>query len=225
MNLYLDIETIPGQAPWVREEVAKGIKPPGNMKKAETIEKWEAEQKPSVIDDAWKKTGLIGTYGEIICISWAIDDNPVKSVRRGLSGSEGILLNEFFDQVKTDLSSPRENVLPATWIGHNITGFDLRFIWQRAVVTKAKPSIIIPVNAKPWDDVIFDTFTEWAGFKSSGGGSLSAICQALGIPDEDTIDGSQVWDYVRKGDIDTVVKHCEIDVNKVRLVHKRLTFS
>jgi len=226
--LFLDIETIPGQASWVREEIARTIKHPGQMKKAETIAKWKIEQKPAAIDAAWEKTGLSGALGEIICISWALDDRPVKTVRRDLGGSEAVLLADFFKQLENDLlEGSNLSVHPSVpmWVGHNITGFDLRFLWQRCIVNKVKPRVEIPVSAKPWDSSVFDTITEWAGFKSSGGGSLTAVCKALGIEDNDTIDGSQVWENVKAGNVDIVVSHCEMDVEKVRQVHKRLTFQ
>ena len=226
MNLYLDIETIPGQAPWIREEVARTVKHPGQMKKAETIANWEKTQKSAAIDKEWLKTGLIGTLGEIICMSWAIDDGKVQSVRRALSSPEAPMLAEFFKLLEPQiLGHSSKQQVPTTWIGHNVTSFDLRFLWQRCVIGSVKPTVIIPINVKPWEGAVYDTFTEWAGYRSNGGSSLTAICKALGIPDEDTIDGSQVWEYVSKGDIDTVVKHCEIDIHKVRLVHKRLTFQ
>ena len=47
MKIYLDIETIPGQSPELKTEIAATIKPPGSMKKAETIARWEAEEKPA----------------------------------------------------------------------------------------------------------------------------------------------------------------------------------
>jgi len=227
-SLFMDLESIPGQAPWIREDIAKTVKHPGNIKLPESIAKWEKDKKPAAIDAAWAKTGLNGTYGEVICLSWAIDDNPVKTVKRDLGASEGDMLTDFFTQLKEDLLGDSNLSVHSgvpTWIGHNITGFDLRFLFQRCIVNNVRPTSVIPVNAKPWDNAVFDTFIEWSGFKSSGGGSLTAVCKALGIEDNDTIDGSQVWDCIQKGDLDIVVKHCEQDVEKVRQVHKRLTFQ
>ena len=50
--LYLDAETLPSHDPAIREQIAGEIKPPGSMKKAETIAAWEAEEKPAAIEKA-----------------------------------------------------------------------------------------------------------------------------------------------------------------------------
>ena len=43
--LYLDIETIPAQSPEAHAAIAENVKPPAQMKKAETIAAWEANDK------------------------------------------------------------------------------------------------------------------------------------------------------------------------------------
>ena len=52
---------------------------------------------------------------------------------------------------------------------------------------------------------IFDTMTAWAGVGN--------------------IDGSKVWDYVRTGRIADVVEYCKGDVERVRAIHRRMTFA
>jgi len=52
MYVWLDIETIPGQASWIREYLLAGLKPPGNISKQETIDKWWAEKSHDALDQA-----------------------------------------------------------------------------------------------------------------------------------------------------------------------------
>ena len=59
-KLYLDIETIPSQEPWVRDFIIDGIKPPGNIKKQESIDKWYEEKLDDAIEQAMSKTALDG---------------------------------------------------------------------------------------------------------------------------------------------------------------------
>ena len=62
MNIYLDIETIPGQRQGLKDEIGKTITHPGSMKKAETIAKWEAEQKPEAayfVTEGGQRTGIL----------------------------------------------------------------------------------------------------------------------------------------------------------------------
>jgi len=227
MNLYLDIETIPGQLPYIREDIATGITAPGNFKKPESIEKWLAENRDAETDKAWRKTSFDGTRGEIICIGYATDDNQEKCVARDLGQPEGDMLKGFFTELQKDLGtnaggSPHQIT---QWVGHNITGFDLRFLWQRCVINGINPPIGIPVTAKPWDSIVFDTMTEWGGIGKKMGCSLDAICKALGIETKDDLNGSKVWDYVKDGRVDEVAEYCKKDVMRTREIHNRLLFK
>jgi hypothetical protein len=114
------------------------------------------------------------------------------------------------------------------FIGHNIVGFDLRFLFQRSVMLGIKPPLVFPFKAKPWDDIVFDTMTAWAGVGNRF--SLSKLCKVFGLDAKgteigDEIDGSKVWDFVKGGRIDDVAKYCGGDVERTRAIHKRLTFS
>ena len=70
--------------------------------------------------------------------------------------------------------------------------------------------------------------TAWAGAR--GTVSLDKLCKVFGIATkgseiEDEIDGSKVWEFVQAGRIDDVAKYCAGDVERVRQIHKRLTFA
>lgn len=236
MHLYIDIETIPGQKPYIREDIAKTISPPGNIKKPESIAKWMDESLESATEEKWRNTALDGTLGEIICISWAIDNEDPKVVLRELHNPESSLLAEFFIRLNSDLADKHSDYIKnPVWIGHYLSGFDLRFIWQRCVINQVRPSIEIPYNAKPWDGAVFDTKIEWSGLKSTrsgksglkstGSGKLDSICKAFGYEGKGDIDGSKVWDYVKAGKIKEVAEYCCDDVEKTRLLHKRMTFT
>lgn len=219
MNLYLDIETIPGQHAWIKDRIAETIQPPGNIKKQETIDAWNEEKKPGAIEEQFRKCGLSGTVGEVIAIGWAFNDEPISAMCRTLNEPEADLLQTFFEAVHnvTELRRP-------TWIGHYITGFDLRFLWQRCVVNKVKPAVPIPYDAKPWSEEIFDTKHEWTGTQG-GHGSLDEVCLAMDIPGKDGFDGSMVYDAVINGEYERIRQYVADDVFKVRELHKRMTFA
>lgn len=100
--------------------------------------------------------------------------------------------------------------------------FDVRYIWQRAIILGVAVPAWWPIDARPWDsDRIDDTMIAWAGAKGTIG--LDRLCRALGIPGKpDDIDGSKVWDAVREGRIDDVVRYCDGDVERLRAVHRRI---
>ena len=168
MNIYFDIETIPAQDPIaikvIKAEIEKQkllVKAPSNYKDEEKIAAYiaaEVEKLDTEFDATYRKTSFDGGLGEICCIGYAIDDRPPVSI----SGvSEAYILKGFFKSLN-DSYNPSSQIRPK-FIGHNIINFDLRFLFQRAVMNNIKPPMMIPFNAKPWDESIFDTMTAWAG--------------------------------------------------------------
>lgn len=222
MHIYLDIETIPSQHPEALQLIAAGIKPPASYKKADTIAKWEAEEKPAAVLEAYLKTSFDGAMGHIACASIAVDDDEPQMIVRAdwkSRGAEVAVLRGLFDRI-IDATAAEHR---PTFVGHNIIDFDLRFIFQRAIVLGIKPPRCIPFNARPWDDTVFDTMTAWAGRDRV---SMDNLCRALGIPGKSNgIDGSKVWQYVQDGRIGEVAEYCAADVERTRAIHRRMTFA
>lgn len=252
MNLFIDIETIPAQRPDVLEEIRAtkqeeldaalaAIKPPGNYKKQETIDEWMANEAPKIaaglrasfdseVDDAYRKTGLDGAFGQICVIGFALNDAaPETIIADALDNNSERILLETFGHWLTDLIPPSEG-FTTTVIGHNVTGFDLRFLAQRSIVHGVRPHLVIAraANAKPWEqDKVFDTMIQWGGAGAKPGGSLDKICKALSIPTPKggDITGATVWDAVKAGRIEEVAEYCKRDVEATRQVYRRITFQ
>lgn len=248
MLLTLDIETVPAQNPEFLTEIRMekqsaleialaDIRPPGNYKKQETIDLWLAEEAPKIaqglcdtfeseVDAAYRKTSLDGAYGQICVIGLALDDAPAFSLCLGddWANEEGLLL-DFADCL--DSIIPANQLFTTTVIGHNITGFDLRFLAQRSIIhgIKPHPAIQRAAQAKPWEsDKVFDTMTQWAGVGNRI--KLDKLCRVLGIPSpKGAIDGSKVWDAVKDGCIKDVATYCAADVTATREVYRRLTYK
>lgn len=224
MRLFADIETIPSQRLDVRQRIEEKVKEPkitktGKYKSQEDIEVWKKEARPLEAEEDWLKTSFNAAYGEIVSIAWAIEDQDVKVLYRSLEESEKTLLEEFFKAVSKDLGLR----LPM-WIGHYITGFDLKFIWHRCVINGVRPTVHVPHDAKPWADSVYDTAIEWSGLKDRI--SQDDLCFALGLEGKpDDIDGSKVWDFVKRGDIKRVAEYNKYDVEQNRKIYKRMHFN
>lgn len=236
MNIYFDIETIPAQKEsdiaYLREESDKeiaAIRAPSNYKDEVKIAEYISAKRVEVeasFDDRYRKTSFDGAMGQIVCISYAIDDSePFNLYASQWETSEKAVIQSFYDSIKLhyDPSSQQRPV----FIGHNIIGFDLRFLFQRSVMLNIKPPLIVPFKAKPWDDSVFDTMTAWAGVGNRV--SLAKLCKVFDLDSKGTeigeeIDGSKVWDFVRDGRIEDVAKYCGGDVERTRAIYKRLTF-
>lgn len=250
MDVYFDIETIPAQGGeycydnFLKAELAD-FKAPSSLTKTQAcsdlgltgndakftskddaIALWEkkfAEEKsPEVAEEKWRKTSFDGAAGEVISIAWAVGDKPIKTVWRMLGDSEQGLIQSFFDELSCDLELSQGKVNPF-FIGHFIAGFDLKFLFHRAIVLGVKPPFDLPFDGRHGRD-FYCTQIAWAGY----GGRMSQdnLCKALGTQGKpDDIDGSKVWDFVKAGKVERVAEYNEDDVNKVRQIHKRLTFK
>ena len=250
--LYLDIETIPSQRQDVIDELRAdkkselaaaiaAIKPPGNYKKEETIVAWWADEAPKIVDSlkaafesdvdtAYRKTGLDGAFGQVCVIGFALDNDTPRTIwspEWAASNCETELLEDF-GCVLTDLIAA-SNERAITVVGHNVTGFDLRYLVQRSMVNGVQPHRIIAsaAQAKPWEaDKVFDTMVQWGGTGAKAGGSLDKLCRALRIPTpKGDITGATVWDAVKACRIADVAAYCARDVEATRAVHHRMTFQ
>jgi len=233
MNIYFDIETIPAQDPvaieFIKADIEKqklSVKAPGNYKDQEKIDayiKAEVEKLDTEFDATYRKTSFDGGLGEICCIGYAIDDNDARSI---YGDTEFNILNKFY-RVLQEHYNPSSQQRPK-FIGHNIVNFDLRFIFQRSVMVGVRPPMMLPFNAKPWDESIFDTMTAWAGHGNRV--SLDKLCKIFNIPLKgseigEEIDGSKVWDFYQAGRIEDIATYCEGDVERTRQAYKRMTFQ
>jgi hypothetical protein len=155
-------------------------------------------------------TSFDGAFGRILCIAYAFDDGPVQA----LSGDEEDVLRQFWELARdADL-----------FVGHNVMDFDLRFIYQRSVVCKVRPSRNLNF-ARYRSDPIYDTMREWVKWANATVG-LEHVALALGLPTpKEGIDGSQVFEFYKAGKTDEIVEYCKRDVETTRAVYRRMTFK
>lgn len=211
--IYLDIETIPSQSPDLLAKFRAEVKPPGNIKKPESIAEWMAENADRAASEAMAKTSFDPAHGHICTIGYAVGDATVQSSHAVRIDMERDVIECFFDDI------PRNTMAAPTFVGHYISGFDLRFILCRAVVLGIPIPPSIPRDVKPWGDRIFDTMTAWAGPRDTIG--QDRLCAALGIEGKGDFDGSMVASAWARGDHETIIRYCRDDVEKVREIHRR----
>lgn len=223
MNLYLDIETIPSQSPEVHARIAETIKPPATYKKAETIAAWEQNEKPQAVKEAIAKTALDGSVGHVCCIGWAFDDDPSNSVdaRNGVVDVEAHSIQLFLEHAASAIyATPYPSI---TIVGHNVTGFDIRFLWQRAIILGIRMPTWFPRDPKPWGNDVFDTMTAFAGQRGTIG--LERLSLALGMDGKGDIDGSQIGDLWAAGEYEKIAAYCRADVERTREIHRRMLIA
>ena len=215
-KLFLDIETIPCQRDGALDEIRATIAPPGTIKKAESIADWMVLNADTAAEEQYRKTSFDGAKGEICCIGWAVNDEPVQTTYRDLHQSESVLLMDFFAAQGVDKS----------WqiIGHNVISFDIRFLYNRCVINSVRPSFNLRQDERYNGGKVYDTMLAWAGWGNRI--SLKNLSAALGVKVKSAgLDGSKVWDYVQAGRIKEVADYCAEDVEATREIYRRMTFN
>jgi 3'-5' exonuclease len=248
-HLYLDLETVPAQRLDVLEEIREAckaeleaavaaVKPPSNYGADASAKWWVEKGNPqitalqaaheSTVDVAYRKTGLDGAFGQICVIGWALDNEPVSTLwNHDWASSEFELLESFYCALTDAIPVNMERATCV--VGHNVAGFDLRYLAQRSIVNNIRPHRVIAAaaQAKPWEiERVYDTMIQWGGTGAKPGGSLDKLCRALSIPTpKGDITGATVWDAVQAGRIADVAAYCARDVDAVRAIHRRMTFQ
>lgn len=221
MNIFIDIETRPDSREGAYQKIADQIKPPGNIKKPESIEKWMEEHGTAAAEEAYHKTGLNGIAGEIISIAWALDDEEIQGHIRLPNESEAALLEAFFEDLTWVL--PRNT--GHCWVGFNHKDFDLRFIKQRCMVNNIRPPIHIPAEGRHGGGQVFDCMVAWCGqYGSNRYVSQEALCEAFGIEGK-VMSGADVWPAYQKGRYEDILAYNKDDVRIVRELYRRMSWA
>lgn len=241
LPIYLDLETIPGQGEHVMrllaeqaEEEKAAVTAPGNYKDPIKIADYITAEHLKIdadFDQRYRKTALDGSLGQIAVASIAVGDHPPEAFYtedwQGID-SERFQLERLYDAIEGAVRSAETSDI--VFVGHNIVGFDLRFLFQRSVILEVPPPSVIPFGAKPWDGRVFDTMVAWSG-DPRGYVSMDKVCNVLGIAgkgeaegEDADISGAKVWDYVRDGKIAQVATYCNGDIVRTRGMHRRMAF-
>lgn len=163
--------------------------------------------------DIIKRLSLSAATARILCLAYALEP-PLDSSIAVLSGEERDILQSFW-QLATEAN---------LFVGHNVLDFDLRFIYQRSIIHRIKPSRELPF-ARFRNAPIFDTMHEWSRWGREHV-SLDLLSRALTIPSpKECLDGSKVYPYYRDGKLAEICEYCKCDVDTVRQVYRRLTFA
>lgn len=210
MNIVLDIETYRCTNPDLLSIVTAEIEPPNNYKNDEAI----AAYKARVAAQRAEATALDGSYGKVICVCYAIDNEP--TVHTFVDPDEKSLLSGLF----AALSSQKFPL----YVGHNIT-WDLKFLLKRAIIHRVTPPahFIQAGRSKPWSKEVFDTMAAWDDKNRI---SLHALCKVLGVPtSKGDLDGSKVGAAYEAGEIARIAEYCAADVRATRECYNRMLFA
>lgn len=167
-----DIETGPNE---YAAEFIEQPKPPAQIKKPETLAKWEKEEKPELLKEALEKACLSPLTGRVLTIGVLEPqiDEPIF-----FEGEEGELLLTFYEYYVRRRSSHAY----ATWVGFGSNKFDLPFIAARAMILSAGKFMSRCFNDRHYPiDIFVDLRDIWCMGDRYAKGSLGTICKLCGI--------------------------------------------
>lgn len=201
MNLFFDIETIPAEIE--KHKILKQIHEKKLKDGKKVLVKFE---------EYLAATSFDGAFGRIVCIGYAKDDEPAEV----FCATEKEILQDFWTLAKdADL-----------FIGFNNMDFDLRFIYQRSIITGVQPSQNLSFrrySSRP----IYDIMWEWRKWAKDPAVSLDDLAKSLGIASSKggEIEGKNVWEAYQKGRLKEIYEYCKKDVEVTRAIYKKMVFA
>ena len=238
MRVFVDIETIPDQSEgaidrYIGGDVKCPLKTKGDIGKdlgmsaeeykfigAEDLKQMWIDKKGAVAAKAqaeskWLKTSFDGARGQIVCISYAIDERHIINLSDEGS-SERDMLMKFWAHIEEERLSK-----PLQFVAHN-ANFDLPFLWHRSVINVVHPGFKFDPFARQGAHR-YCTMEGWAGFKGMIG--LDDLASILGLEGKSKgMKGSDVWPEYQKGSIAKISEYCGDDVRVLRDIYYRLNF-
>jgi len=200
-KIYLDIETFAG----FNKPSLDDISAPANYKDEEKIKAYKEDN----LDKIWRKQALDSMKGVVICLCYAVNDEPVQTVM----GEEKDIIQALADLIAE---------YPwATIVGHNVKRFDIPFLWHRAVKYRQRHlTVALPHSRQDYERII-DTMEVFSAssFGSDSWLSLDTLANFLGLPVKDS-QGSEIHDLYINKEYDKIAEHCRVDVALTREIYK-----
>lgn len=226
-KVVVDIETIP-----CADENRRLLGRPRPSAESSVWSSWFSSRRKNAAaeQELYLETSLNWTFGRIICIGLLIEAtsqppqtcaflariNPADALATSLA-KEAATLKEFWDAVLPD----------DYFIGHNILGFDLPFLWNRSLVCNVRPSRPLQLDRESVR-FTFDTMQTWAHWSGSRGSrqyaSLNNLSQIMGLRGK-TGAASQVYDLWCKQRFEEIRDYCLSDVTLEYDLYRRLTLD
>lgn len=206
--LYIDIETLPAAD---RDSVPEP-KAPANYKDPEKIAAYIEEHREA----AYRATALDPLLGRVHTIGFAFDSDEPMSYCDPSGQNEGGIFRAFEEKVREYEVRAHG---PLVWVGHNLEGFDLAWLYYRA----ARYACFHLARSIPWmpyqRPYRIDTML-LAGGPNRNRVSLAKLAQYFNLGGKtEGMDGSQVYDAWLAGQNELIFSYCMDDVRLTRKLH------
>lgn len=221
-KVVVDIETIP-----CADAERRFIPPP---RSAAPVGFWRRLfQREAPTEEPYLQTALNWTLGRIVCICLLVEHENYQREEKSFVARIGVedSLEASLAKETEMLRSFWQFVLPEDYfIGHNILGFDLPFLWNRSVICKVCPSRPLHLERESIR-FTFDTMQVWAHWSPPSNRQfvkLGTLTRIMGLGAK-TGAGDQVYELWRTGRLDDIREYCLNDVRLEYDLYRRLTLD
>ena len=204
--MFLDIETVPGEARF--DDLSDQMQMLWE-KKAKTMSEFVNFSDNSA-RELYNRAAIYAEFGKIVCISVGIFNNGKFLLHSFAGKNEMSLLEDFVTRMGNWLNDPTRAIC-----GHNAKEFDIPFIARRLLINGFKlPKMFDLSGKKPWEIPHLDTMDMWKFGDYKHFTSLELLASIFGIPTpKDDINGSQVGQvFWMDGDVERIATYCQKDV-------------
>jgi len=210
--ITFDLETLPS-GPIIDP---LSLKPPGNLKKPETIAEWYKNEAVDIAAEKYRATALDSMKGELLCIGYVLDDDELVKVIH--ADTEYETLCQFQEAVLDAMGQWSE---PLTFVGWGIATFDVPWLW-RAAIKYGLVGLRNAFNRDRYRGNAIDLMGIW-GVDYKDWRKLDDVAKFLGLEGKtEGIDGSKVYDYFLAGRVDEIIEYCRQDVTVIREVYRKI---
>jgi len=213
--VYIDIETIPAERP-IRQDKQF-------IKEIDVLESIEARDRlfERYFKEQVKKRSLSSIDCQIISLSYAINDEPVKNI---FDECEWVLMQKLVDSDLMDLIVPNYNSDPQV-CAYNALNFDLPVIASKLFKYNLNEFVRAIPYGQPKDRhlKVFDPMMVFPKSNNEYWLKQSRMAEYLGIDDDSEIDASMVYDLYKESKFDEIIKYNNSDVELLRKICKRIT--
>ncbi len=233
MQLFIDLETLPGMTAAAREQARADTGPPGTYKKPESIATWWETEGPAAVDATWRKQALNPAQGEVCAIGFATEDAAPVSIVRATVETEADFLRRALGEVRKLLAREAQPMtasdgtpwpfLETPFVVCHHAAFDLPFLRARCWANRVPLPSWLPLPDTRQGKDYGDTMLLFAGH--GGRISLDRLCRCLGVssPKADGTTGADVLDLWQAVAHDRLAQYNAADVQACRACWRIMT--
>ncbi len=217
--LVFDLETVPLASSMSAPYPEADRPAPSNYKDAEKIAAWHERDREKWAAERAKECALNPRLGRIVCVGYSHGSGGKIETQVAMTEADerGVLLLLW------------ENIayVSGQFVTFNGLTFDVPFFLTRSLIHGITPTVSIR-TVRDWTRRYsfgphYDLRGVLTAWDARASGTLTDWATALGIPNDDSVKGADVWTLYQNGDFASIAAHAEKDVATTAALYDRVS--